>query len=190
MTKQIVLYRFCRAVIIAVSISVWFYLSASSCLAISYDREAAYNYTQTYWNKACSDGWFWNIAGTAIYLGPGTPLSQDYLFNGLDCAHFVSCAIGNEPHHQGGGLNVPSGTGPYGNASTTLLTNWLLNEGIGELVSSVDALERGDVINYDWEGDGGWDHAAIYLGDYKAAAHTEWAHVQKVGIKCQPQELV
>ncbi len=32
----------------------------------------------------------------------------------------------------------------------------------------------GDVINYDWDNDGTWDHIALYLGNGNIASHTSF----------------
>ena len=139
-----------------------------------YSPELAYNYAYKYWNRVCSDGYFFKKSYPPSYLGSGVFLSQDLLTGGVDCAHFVSCCIGDEPNERGGGLDVPSRTEAYGEPGAERLGNWLLdpNNGIAQQVSSIDELKKGDVINYDWNGDGHWDHTAFYLGDYKVAAHS------------------
>ena len=134
-----------------------------------YDRQAAYNYAQKYWDEVCSDGYFWNTRTGYISLSLGTNIVG---WTGYDCAHFVSCCIGSESHEQGGGLDVPSRTATYGEPSAQNLGDWLIDEGIAEQKTSINQLEKGDVINYDWTGDGHWDHAALYLGSGKVAAHT------------------
>ena len=137
----------------------------------SYSRQSAYNYAQKYWDEVCSDGYFWNMSSKYITLSPGTNIVG---WTGYDCAHFVSCCIGSEPNEQGGGLEVRRDfpTGPYGIAGADTLGDWLLNNDFAEQKTSIDQLEKGDVINYDWNGDGWWDHVALYLGSGKVAAHT------------------
>jgi hypothetical protein len=135
-----------------------------------YNREAAYNYAQKYWDEVCSDGYFWDSPNTYISLPLGT-IILDMI--GYDCAHFVSCCIGNEANEQGGGLNVPSRVPPtYGEPGAVNLGNWLIDEsGIAIEVTSIDEMEMGDVIIYTWSNGG--HHIALYLGDGKVAAHTK-----------------
>jgi len=137
-----------------------------------YNREAAYNYARKYWDEVCSDGYFWwgENYGEWDQLPLGTNIEHRL---GNDCAHFVSCCIGSEPNEQGGGLGVPSRVSPtYGEPSAGKLGDWLLSSGLAEQKTSIDQLEKGDVINYDWKGDGHWNHVALYLGNGKVAAHT------------------
>ncbi|MFH1392098.1 MAG: amidase domain-containing protein [bacterium] len=147
--------------------------------AVPYDAEIAYSYAEKYAFKVCSDGYFFEESYPPSYLGAGVPVPS----GGYDCAHFVSCCIGSEPHEKGGGLNVPSRTEAYGEPSANLLGNWLLDSGIGTEVFSIEELKKGSFINYDWEGNGSWDHTTIYLGDYKIAAHSEshWNDDWKLG---------
>ncbi len=43
-------------------------------------------------------------------------------------------------------------------------------------VSSISGLGRGDVIYYDWTGDGTWDHAAVVAGTNSAGQKVVDAH--------------
>lgn len=140
-----------------------------------YNRQAAYNYAQKYWNKVCSDGYFFEGSYPPSYLGAESPVPS----GGFDCAHFVSCCIGSEPHERGGGLDVPSRLindpncpGCYGEPGANKLVNWLINSGNAVYKDSIDELEIGDVICYDWDNNGYWDHVVLYLGDGKIAAHS------------------
>ncbi|MGC8913316.1 MAG: glucosaminidase domain-containing protein [Thermoplasmata archaeon] len=136
----------------------------------TYDRQGAYNYAAKYWDKVVSDGYFWYGSGSYEWLPQGTSVRYR---SGYDCAHFVSSCIGSEPHQKGGGLNVPSRVPPtYGEPGAGRLGNWLVTSGAAVDRSSVSQLEVGDVIVYDWGGDGIWDHVALYLGEGKVAAHT------------------
>ena len=121
--------------------------------AVTYVRQAAYDYAQKYCDTVCSDGYFWDTASGYNSLSAGTDITD---MAGYDCAHFVSCAIGNETHEAGGGLDVPSRVPPaYGEPGAGRLGDWLLfDSGVAEEKSSADELEVGDVINYDWTGDG------------------------------------
>ncbi len=135
-----------------------------------YDREAAYDYAHTYWDKVCSDGYFFLSSYPPAYFGGGALVPSE---TGVDCAHFVSCCIGTEPHEKGGGLSIPSRTEAYGEPGAERLGDWLINSGVAQIQRSVKALKMGDVILYDWEGDGHWDHIALYLGQGKVAAHSQ-----------------
>lgn len=147
----------------------------------TYHPQAAYNYAKKYWDEVCSDGYFWNSSSTYIPLPLGTNIVGR---TGYDCAHFVSCCIGSEPNEKGGGLDVPSRVPPtYGEPGAAKLGDWLINSGKGVEKTSIDELEMGDVINYDWNGDGHWDYIALYLGNGKVAAHTKcvWNEDWKLG---------
>ena len=113
----------------------------------SYDRQAAYNYAQKYWNKVCSDGCFWDQSyPPTCGLTPGASLGSREE-SGVDCAHFVSCCIGNEPNEKGGGLDVDTRVPPaYGEPGAQRLRDWLLNNDVAEEVSSLSQVEKGDVI--------------------------------------------
>ncbi|MEM4309080.1 MAG: SH3 domain-containing protein [Thermoplasmata archaeon] len=136
----------------------------------TYDRQGAYNYAAKYWDKVVSDSYFWYGSGNYEWLAQGTSVRYR---SGFDCAHFVSCCIGSEPHQKGGGLNVPTRVPPtYGEPGAGRLGSWLVTSGNAVDKSSVNDLDVGDVIVYDWGGDGVWDHVALYLGGGKVAAHT------------------
>ncbi|MDH5451497.1 MAG: right-handed parallel beta-helix repeat-containing protein [Candidatus Bathyarchaeota archaeon] len=158
-----------------ISILTWPLVDAGTKTDISptygvYDRLAAYNYAQKYWDEVCSDGYFVNTRTTFIRLDPGTDITG---MTGYDCAHFVSCCIGNESHEPGGGLDVPrKAPHIYGELGATWLGDWLITSGNGVEKTTVSELMMGDVINYDWNGDGYWDHAALYLGGSEVAGHT------------------
>ncbi len=96
---------------------------AAASLLTTYNRQAAYDYAQKYWDEVCSDGYFWDTPGTYISLEQGTNITS---MTGYDCAHFVSCCIGNEYHESGGGLDVPSRVLPtYGEpGAAKLATGW------------------------------------------------------------------
>jgi len=134
----------------------------------AYDRYSAYNYAYKYYDKVVSDGYFWENTSFPSYLGAGTAVP----LGGYDCAHFVSCVIGSEPHENGGGSNIPSRTIAYGEPGANNLGNFLISSGQGIEVYSIDQLQIGDVILYDWDGDGWYNHSAVYLGNYKVAAHS------------------
>ena len=139
--------------------------------SVVYSPDDAVAYAHKYAYKVESDGYFWSSTSEPTYYGAGVNVPSA---TGYDCAHFVSCCIGNEPNEAGGGLNVPTSWGAcYGQPGAANLCNWLLNtSGMAEEKSSYSDLSPGDVIGYDWDG-GGWiDHVAVYLGDGKVAAHS------------------
>lgn len=158
---------------------------APSASAIVYNRTAAVAYANAYWNKCVTDGYFWINGSTAKYYGAGQPVPVNVAGEaggiGDDCAHFVSSCIGAP----GGGLTIPSRAGTYGEPGAARLNELLVGNSsggygstykYGELVSSVSQLTPGDVIGYDWTGNGGGsqsgiDHTVIYLGNGMIAAH-------------------
>jgi Ig-like domain from next to BRCA1 gene len=148
-----------------------------------FDRSLAISYANNYATNVCSDGYFWTntdypdfgFYGTGVFTpvptGPGIDGGL-----GDDCAHFVSCCIGNEPHVRGGGINVPSRTSPtYGEPSATdIVVDRLLGPGYAVEVSSLSQLEPGDVIGWNWEGDTNvddLDHVTLYEGNNLIASH-------------------
>lgn len=137
-------------------------------ISSGFNSNSAYNYAEKYYDKVVSDGYFWKQSDVPSYLGAGTPVPE----GGYDCAHFVSCVIGAEPNENGGGLDIPSRTVTYGEPGANNLCNLLISSGYGIKVNSIDQLQRCDVIFYDWDGNGRYDHSAVYLGNYKVAAHS------------------
>ncbi|MCK5827370.1 amidase domain-containing protein, partial [Candidatus Bipolaricaulota bacterium] len=96
-----------RVVVLAIAAVL---LVSGSCM--SYDRTAALEYALNYWDKVCSDGYYFVESTGPVLLGSGESFPAD--IEGFDCAHFVSCCIGSEPNEPGGGLTVPSRTLAYG----------------------------------------------------------------------------
>jgi len=137
----------------------------------AYNGEAACRYAQKYKYTVCSDGYFFEKTYPPTYLGSGTSVPYAY---GYDCAHFVSCCIGSEPHEQGGGLSLPPPrTQAYGEPGAASLVAWLIRERHGTRVNSVAQLGKGDVIAYDRNGNGSIDHVALYLGNNEVVMHSE-----------------
>jgi len=140
----------------------------------NYDRDAACSYAQKYYKKVCSDGYFFKNSSTPAPLGAGTPVPEA---SGVDCAHFVSCCIGNEKHERGGGLEVPHNYSyeVYGYVSAPKLVSWLLDSRYhrGTEKTSITELAPGDVIAYNTDKDTEIEHVAVYLGDNKVAAHSQ-----------------
>jgi len=94
---------------------------------------------------------------------------------GTDCANFVSqCFQAGSERTDGtwysnygscpcGGSGSP-GSGQVGSAAWVnngSLRNWVLNTGRGTSWGDVYSLGIGDIINYDWNNDGTFDHVAI-----------------------------
>jgi hypothetical protein len=158
---------------------------APSASAVVYNRTAAVTYANNYWNKCVSDGYFWINGSTANYYGAGQPVPVNVAGEasgiGDDCAHYVSSCIGSP----GGGLTVPSRAGTYGEPGAARLNELLVGNSAGGYgttyqygtqVSSVSQLTPGDVIGYDWSGNGGGsmsgiDHVVIYVGNGNVNAH-------------------
>jgi hypothetical protein len=126
-----------------------------------YNRQAAINYAQQYWN---------------------TSNPEYYFYSGNNCANFVSqCLVA-------GGLFPKYATPAIGNYSFTSvlgLNNYLLGNNLAEQVAigylssssiqqTINNLQPGDVILHDWAGDGygGWQHCDIYLGNGQIASNT------------------
>lgn len=143
-----------------------------------YDRARAVSYANNYAAYVCSDGYFWTNGNYPDFGFYGTTsfVTAPVDTLGDDCAHFVSCCIGNEPHDRGGGFNIPSRTTPtYGEPSATrIVTACLINPGYAVEVSSLSQMEPGDVIGWNWEGNTGisnLDHVTLYLGNSLIASH-------------------
>ena len=142
---------------------------ATVAFALSYDRQAAVDYARTYWDKVCSDGFFFAERSVPLLLTAGESLPAEP--EGFDCAHFVSCCIGNEPNQPGGGLNVPSRTAVYGEPGAQRLTDWLLSQG-ATTKRRVSDLVPGDVIAYDADRNGWIEHVVLYMGNGLVASHS------------------
>jgi len=134
-----------------------------------YDREKACNYAKKYWNRVCSDGYFFKNKNYPEYLG-NSPVPTE---TGFDCAHFVSCCIGNEKNERGGGIDILNRTAAYGEPGAYKLIKWLIDNGMAVKVNFLNQLEMGDIIAYDWKNDGTIDHVVLYLGDEKIASHSK-----------------
>ncbi len=135
----------------------------------AYDRLSACRYAEKYWNKVCSDGYFFADTEGPTLLGAGKPVPTDE--EGFDCAHFVSCCIGSEPNEPGGGLDVSSRTLTYGEPGAQRLVNWLIGQGATH-VTTISAMMPGDVVAYDADRNGWIEHVALYMGDGLVTAHS------------------
>lgn len=141
-----------------------------------FDRSRAVSYANNYAGVICSDGYFWTNGSDYYDYGTNVPVPTNLI--GDDCAHFVSCCIGDEPHERGAGLNIPSRVPPtYGEPSASDIVNTvLIAPGYAMEVSSLNQMEPGDVVGWNWEGDtniADLDHVTLYLGNGLLAAHAE-----------------
>jgi hypothetical protein len=140
-----------------------------------YDRARAVSYANNYSGYVNSDGCFWTNGSTYGTFTPLSPAPSSGL--GDDCAHFISCCIGSEPHQRGGGLLIPSRVPPtYGEpGAAKLVNNCLIGPGYAVEVFSLTNMSPGDVVAWNWEGDtniADLDHVTIYLGNGLLASHS------------------
>jgi cell wall-associated NlpC family hydrolase len=140
-----------------------------------YDRARAVSYANNYCGYVNSDGYFWTNGSSYATLTPLSPAPASGL--GDDCAHFVSSCIGSEPHMRGAGLVIPSRVPPtYGEPGAAHLVNTtLIAPGYAKEVFSLNDMEPGDLVGWNWEGDtnvANLDHVTIYLGNGLLASHS------------------
>src|SRR3954463_4139118 len=181
--------RFSAKLTLCAALGAGFCGLATSASAIVYDRNAAVAYAHKYWDKVVSDGYFWINGSTANSYGAGNPVPVNVPGEasgiGDDCAHYVSSVLGNESHEKGGGLTIPNRAGTYGEPGAARLDELLVGNSLGgygttykygQLVTSVSQLTPGDVIGYDWDGNGGGsmsgiDHTVVYIGNNLVDCH-------------------
>jgi len=135
----------------------------------AYDRLAALDYAREYWDKVCSDAYYFVESAGPTLLGAGEDLPTEV--EGYDCAHFVSCCIGSEPNEPAGGLSVPSRTLAYGEPGAQRLVDWLLWQGATR-ATHISALVPGDIVAYDADRDGWIEHVTLYMGDGLVTSHS------------------
>jgi hypothetical protein len=148
---------------------------ASAGSTNQYDRARAVSYANNYAGYVNSDGYFWTNGSDYGDFGAGAAVPTAEL--GDDCAHFISSCIG-QSKKWGGGLPIPSRVPPtYGEPGVARLVNTcLIGPGYATEVFSLTALEPGDLIAWNWEGDtniADLDHATLYLGNGLLASHSE-----------------
>lgn len=91
---------------------------------------------------------------------------------GGDCANFVSQCLRAGNQVNGGAWYTFNGacgtcgtTKTYAGTDTWAnnyyLRNWVINSGRGVAKSSIGGLGQGDLVNYDWTGNGSYDHVTI-----------------------------
>jgi hypothetical protein len=139
-----------------------------------YDRAKAISYANNYAGYIVSDGYFWTNGSDYYFYGTNKPVPTNLI--GDDCAHFVSCCIGNQANQRGGGLNIPSRVPPtYGEPGAARLVNTcLIAPGYATEVFSLSNMSPEDLIGWNWEGDddiADLDHVTLYLGNGLTASH-------------------
>ena len=146
-----------------------------------FDRSRAISFANNYAPDYCPDGYFWTNGGnwSTVASNSFIPVPTGAGVDGGigdDCAHFVSYCIGNGPFVRGGGIGIPSRATPtYGEpGAARLVTACLINPGYAVEVSSLNQLEPGDVIGWNWEGNtsiSNLDHVTLYEGNNLTASH-------------------
>ena len=140
-----------------------------------YDRARAVAYANNYAGFVNSDGYFWTNGSSYGTYAPLTAAPASGL--GDDCAHFVSCCLGQPPNQRGGGLEIPSRVPPtYGEPGAGRLVNTcLIAPGYATEVFSQNQMAPGDLIGWNWSGNtniNSLDHVTIYLGNGLLASHS------------------
>jgi hypothetical protein len=133
---------------------------------LTYDRDAAADYADRY----------------ALSYNPG------YVRFGADCADFASQGA------RAGGMPVTSGdfnngwwydkNGTSSVADDHYSLSWInvpkqmsyWNGRRSDWATSISGLGRGDLVYYDWSGDGAWDHVAVVVGTNSAGQKVVDAH--------------
>lgn len=136
------------------------------------------------------------VPGTTVFnRNAAANYAQKYCFNynpnypnyenaGGDCANFASqcaytggarmCNTGNDIDSYKSWWYVNGNTSKSWRYCPTQINYMMMSNTYS--VSSVNSLSRGDLIYYDWEGDGIWDHVAIVTeinNGCKVSAHTD-----------------
>ena len=163
--------------------------------SVSYNRTNASNYANHYCDKYCHDGYYYHprLQDKKYLIGCSNFISIESKDQpGADCAHFVSCCIGNHSgecsnpkpveNYPGGGLKLDkyhSENNAYGRSTCLNLANDLFNKGYAVNVSTVEELESGDVIIYHYGNNNTFyyekdtpRHAVFYNGNFKVHAHS------------------
>jgi len=132
--------------------------STTSVQAVSYDRDAAVNYANTFVNV------FGNSDGCYLWWN-GSSLSCSYLegYWGVDGAHFVNRALG------AGGLSIPGLWSGVALRSREL-RSWLLANG-GQEVGNLSDLQPGDVIFFGTNGCWGWEGLVVDRNSPRPRVH-------------------
>jgi cell wall-associated NlpC family hydrolase len=110
------------------------------------------------------------VAYAAKYWSSYNSAYPNYNPCGGDCANFVSQCLraggettdGTWYTHKGSGCTGSSTrSGSTAWVNNWALRNWTMNAHRGRSVSTIRQLGRGDIVNYDWTGNGTFDHVAI-----------------------------
>lgn len=135
-----------------------------------YNRNAAANYSDQYVDHRAYGTNYPSAYNNAVY--------KDYTSGGGDCTNFVSQCLRAGGAYFVGQYSNPSstsvwwyndnGTTPNHTSDDSASYSWFncvyqrpfVLAGWGTQVSS-SQLQRGDIVYYDWTGNGTWDHAAI-----------------------------
>lgn len=102
------------------------------------------------WNAARNYALNWALSYNPAYTN----------FAPNDCANFVSQAF------RAGNYSTDASWYKYSSAwvNNVALRNWLLSSGRGYSQASASLLGYADIINYDWSGDGTFDHVVMVTG--------------------------
>jgi hypothetical protein len=120
--------------------------SYNSGAASNYALNHALSYNANYANYNSCGGDCANFVSQCFYRGGQATDSYWYRVNGTGpCAGETNVWCG-------------SGTQWYNNWG---LRNWAINQGRGTNVSGIDVLGRGDIVNYDWDQNGSYQHVTI-----------------------------
>jgi hypothetical protein len=157
------------------TVTVQIVVPSEGSITNQYDRARAVSYANNFSGYVNTDGYFWTNGSSYGTFTSGSPAPASGA--GDDCAHFVSCCIGREPHLRGGGLWLPSRATPtYGEpGAARLVNNCLIGPGYAEEVFSLKEMEPGDVVAWNWEGNtniASLDHVTLYLGNGLLASHS------------------
>jgi len=176
---------------------------------MAYARMNAILSAKFFWDKVCHDGFVATKGGyqrhiNGVALSPGLPFTAiGAVSQEGDCAHFVSCCVGNTQCTvaiggrpvaiRGGGLHLQSPFAPvYGQTHAGRLAGSLIALG-AKIVSPqfrvtrydvtrqaiVDHLRPGDVLVYaSKDNHDSYEHASLLVGPVHIACHTR-ARVDK-----------
>lgn len=185
-----------------------------------FKRDAAIDYALRHWNIPCNDGFIGVSSGKSfVKVNAGTKFEHEFNTAGNslqrehallpdgsriewgdldDCAHYISCCIGEPPGNTAGGIPITykqlgsPPTAPYGITRVSTMVEYLLGNKnfnkkgikfaklIGHKTSDdslIKKLDPGDLIAY-WNNDKDskrykrYTHLAMYLGNNKIGCHT------------------
>lgn len=147
----------------------------------SYNRPAAVQYGESW-------GAFPGNTGPSGYCN-FDPTNSPSPTCGGDCANFVSqCLRSGGQIDAGLWYTFNGGCGYCGTTSTlaasdtwannSRLRDFMINNGRGAATDDINSLLSGELVNYDWQRDGAWDHVAmtsVWIGGVaRVCSHTPW----------------